>query len=108
MPTATAAAERFHWLLLHINTGNGTSLKNKIRGRLAYSKRTELLTELGILHRVIVIKCVSNGNTSHPCRRLKAAPSQPMGKIWTGWEREAGRGDDMQDYASLSTTDLYW
>lgn len=108
MPTATAGAERFHWLLLHINTGNSTSLKNKIRGRLCVWCKPELLTELGILHRVIVIKRVPNGNTSHPCRRLKAAPSQPMGKIRTGWEREAGRGDDMQDYASLSTTDLCW
>lgn len=111
MPPATAIADRFPWLPLHINAGNGTSLKNKIGGGFAYSKRRELLTELGILHRVIVIKRVSNGNTSHPFRRLKAAPPawpQPVGKIPAGWEREAGRGEGAQGYASLSTTHLSW
>lgn len=64
MPTATATADRFHCLLLHINTGNSASLKNKISGELTFSKHIELLTELGILHRVINTKRVSDGNNN--------------------------------------------
>lgn len=99
----TAIADRFHWLLLHINTGNGTSLKNKVHGGLAYSKHTGLLTELHVLHRVIVIKCVSNGNRSHPFRRPKAAPPawpQPLGRHW-----QPGRGrQEKERHAGLHFT----
>lgn len=106
----TAIADRFHWLLLHTNTGNGTSLKNKVHGGLAYSKRTGLLTELHVLHRVIVIKCVSNGNISHPSgdQRLLLLPGPSLWEDTDSLGEGGRRRRDTQDCTSLSATDLSW
>lgn len=62
-------------------------------------------SQSSVFYTVVIIKCVSDGNTFF---QEALAWSQSMGKTLTGWERKAGRGDDMQDYTSSSTTDLYW
>lgn len=80
-------ADRFHWLLLHINTGNSASLKNKISEELTYSKHTENCSQSLEFYTKSSIQNVSQmATTTHPFRRLKAVPP--------AWPQSMGRDTD--------------
>lgn len=94
----TAIADRFHWLLLHINTGNGTSLKNKVHGGLAYSKCTGLLTELSVPHSHRYKMCLKWQRISSFQETQGCSPAwpQPLGRHW-----QAGRGRQEERHTGL-------
>ena len=109
VPTAIADIDltRSHWLLLNINTGNSTSLKNKMRGGLAHSKCIRVAHKARYSTQSHRYKMCLKQQHISSSQETEGCSSCLWERPWRAGGREAGRGDDVQGYALLSITDLY-